>query len=78
MRIEPAFWGATCGASRYFAWPEVAYVPLVDAAPCTLAIVRRRDNTDPLVAEFIELAVAIAKHAADGNTPYSAAEVDGR
>jgi len=23
-------------------WPEVAYVPLVDAGPCTLAIVRRR------------------------------------
>jgi DNA-binding transcriptional LysR family regulator len=64
--------------ARYFAWPEVAYVPLVDAAPCTLAIVKRRDSTDPLVAEFIELAVEIAEHAANSNTPYSATERDGR
>lgn len=60
--------------SRYFAWPEVAYVPLVDAAPCTLAIVRRSDSTDPLVTDFIELAVEIASHAADSNTPYSRAD----
>ena len=59
--------------SRYYAWPEVAYVPLVDAAPCTLAIVRRRDNTDPLVDELIELAVEIASRAVVSNTPYSAA-----
>jgi LysR family transcriptional regulator, benzoate and cis,cis-muconate-responsive activator of ben and cat genes len=63
--------------SRYFAWPEVAYVPLVDAAPCTLAIVKRRDSADPLVAEFIELAVEIAEHAANSNTPYSATEPAG-
>jgi DNA-binding transcriptional LysR family regulator len=62
---------------RYFAWPEVAYVPLVDAAPSTLAIVRRRDSTDPLVTELVELAVEIAAHAANANTPYSAAEPRG-
>ena len=52
----------TCPAviSRYFAWPEVTYVPLVDAEPSTLAIVRRRDREDPLVASLIELAVDIA------------------
>jgi DNA-binding transcriptional LysR family regulator len=59
--------------SRYFAWPEVAYVPLVDAAPSTLALARRRDSDNPLVTEFTELAVEIAAHAAESNTPYSSA-----
>jgi DNA-binding transcriptional LysR family regulator len=57
--------------ARYFAWPEVAYVPLVDAAPCTLAIVRRRDVADPLVTELIALAQEIVAHAAQSGTPYS-------
>ena len=57
----------------YFAWPEVAYVPLVDAAPSTLALARRRDSDNPLVAESTELAVEIAAHAAECNTPYSSA-----
>src|SRR5689334_2321007 len=32
--------------SRYYAWPEVAFVPLVDAAPCVLVLARRRDAQD--------------------------------
>jgi DNA-binding transcriptional LysR family regulator len=58
--------------SRYYAWPEVAYVPLVDAEPSTLALARRRDDDNPLVSDIVELAVEIATHAAAGNTPYSA------
>ena len=57
--------------ARYYAWPEVAYVPLVDAAPCTLAIVRRREVADPLVDELISLAQQIVAHAAHSGTPYS-------
>src|SRR4051794_17460634 len=38
--------------SRYYAWPEVAYVPLVDAAPSTLALARRRDDDNPLVGDI--------------------------
>jgi DNA-binding transcriptional LysR family regulator len=57
--------------SRYYAWPEVAYVPLVDAEPCTLAIVRRRNVADPFVDELITLAQQIVAHAANSGTPYS-------
>jgi LysR family transcriptional regulator, benzoate and cis,cis-muconate-responsive activator of ben and cat genes len=65
----------TCPAviSRYYAWPEVAFVPLADAEPCTLAIVRRRDAPDPLVEEFITLAQEIVARAAQSGTPYSSA-----
>jgi hypothetical protein len=41
---------------RLEAWPEAAYVSLVDAGPCTLAIVRRRDVADPVDDELITLA----------------------
>ena len=57
--------------ARYYVWPEVAYVPLVDAEPCTLAIVRRRDVADPVVDELITLARQIVAHAAYSGTPYS-------
>jgi hypothetical protein len=46
------------------AWPEVAYLPLVDAGPCTLAIVRRRDVADPVADELITLAQQTVAHAA--------------
>jgi hypothetical protein len=46
-------------------------VPLVDAEPCTLAIVRRRDVADPVVDELITLAQQIVAHAAHSGTPYS-------
>lgn len=46
-------------------------MPLVDAEPCTLAIVRRRDVADPVVDELITLAQQIVAHAAHNGTPYS-------
>ncbi len=46
------------------AWPEVAHVPLVEAEPCTLAIVRRRDVADPVADELITLAQQIVARAA--------------
>jgi len=49
---------------RLEAWPDVAYVPLVDAEPCTLAIVRRRDVADPVADELITLAQQIVAYAA--------------
>lgn len=52
----------TCPAliSRYYPWPELAFVPLVDAPPATLALACRRDDHDALVAEFIDLAVQVS------------------
>ena len=46
-------------------------MPLVDAEPCTLAIVRRRGVADPIVEELITLAQEIVAHAAQSGTPYS-------
>jgi hypothetical protein len=37
--------------SRYDAWPEVAFVPLADAAPSTLVLARQRETKDPLIDE---------------------------
>jgi DNA-binding transcriptional LysR family regulator len=60
--------------SRYYAWPEVRFVPLVDAAPATLVLGRLSDNLDPLVQEFTRLAVEIAETAAlNATTPYGSA-----
>lgn len=58
--------------SRYFAWPMITYIPLVDAEPSTLALARRRDDDNPLVAELVELALEISSHAVTSGTPYSA------
>jgi DNA-binding transcriptional LysR family regulator len=58
--------------SRYFAWPMITYIPLVDAEPSTLALARRRDDDNPLVTDVVDLALEIASHAASSNTPYSA------
>jgi DNA-binding transcriptional LysR family regulator len=49
--------------SRYYAWPELSYIPLHDAAPATLALARRRDAEHPLTEEVTELALAIAAQA---------------
>jgi DNA-binding transcriptional LysR family regulator len=49
--------------SRYYAWPELSYVPLYDAAPATLALARRRDAEHPLIGEVTELALDIAAQA---------------
>jgi LysR family transcriptional regulator, benzoate and cis,cis-muconate-responsive activator of ben and cat genes len=60
--------------SRYYAWPEVVFIPLVDAAPATLALAGRRDaEADRLTRDFVELAVEIASTAAENAaTPYGA------
>jgi LysR family transcriptional regulator, benzoate and cis,cis-muconate-responsive activator of ben and cat genes len=57
--------------SRYYAWPDVAFVPLVDAAPATLAIARRRGEADPILDEFTALALEIAATASESDSPYS-------
>jgi DNA-binding transcriptional LysR family regulator len=57
--------------SRYFTFPEVAFVPLVDAAPAVLVLARRRDAQDRLVEDFVALAREIAATAAARDTPYS-------
>jgi DNA-binding transcriptional LysR family regulator len=57
--------------SRYFSFPEVAFVPLVNAAPAVLVLARRRDDQDRLVEDFVTLAVEIAATAAQSDTPYS-------
>jgi DNA-binding transcriptional LysR family regulator len=52
----------TCPAiiARYYAWPEVRFVPLIDAPPATLVLARHRDCANPLVDELTALAVEIA------------------
>jgi DNA-binding transcriptional LysR family regulator len=46
--------------ARYYAWPDVAFVPLVDSAPATLALARRREDSEPLLDEFTALALEVA------------------
>jgi LysR family transcriptional regulator, benzoate and cis,cis-muconate-responsive activator of ben and cat genes len=46
--------------ARYYAWPELAYVPLIDAAPSTLALARPRTAVHPLAAEVVALTREIA------------------
>ena len=52
----------TCPAviARYFSWPELAFVPLVDAAPLTLVLARSRHQVHPLAEEFVALAAEVA------------------
>src|SRR4051794_16067198 len=57
--------------SRYYAWPDVAFVPLRDAAPAVLVLARRREGRDRLVDDFVKLALEIAGTAVQNDTPYS-------
>lgn len=52
----------TCPAiiARYYAWPEVRFVPLVEAPPATLVLARHRDYSHPLAAELVALAREVA------------------
>jgi len=52
----------TCPAviARYFARPDVVYLPLHDAAEATLVAAVVRDARTPLINEFVELATEIA------------------
>lgn len=53
----------TCPAiiARYFARPDVAFVPLRDAAPATLVLAVHRDRRGPLTDEFVKLAVELSE-----------------
>jgi DNA-binding transcriptional LysR family regulator len=55
----------TCPAiiARYFARPDVVFVPLRDAAPTTLVLAVHREVRQPMIDEFVELAVEIAANA---------------
>jgi hypothetical protein len=56
----------TCPAiiARYYAWPEVSFVPLVEAPPSTLVLAYHRDAERPLITEFVDLAVEVTATAA--------------
>jgi LysR family transcriptional regulator, benzoate and cis,cis-muconate-responsive activator of ben and cat genes len=61
--------------SRYYPWPEVSFVPLLDAPPATLAIAWRNEATNPLIPEFAKLARDVATVAAHNPaTPYQVPE----
>lgn len=63
----------TCPAliSRYYSWPEVRFLPLVDAPPATLVLARHREHQHSLGEEFVALAVEVATTAAlNADTPY--------
>ena len=47
--------------SRYYAWPEVVFIPLQDAAPSTLVLAHLAGSENPLVADF-------ARHARESFT----------
>lgn len=47
--------------SRYYPWPGIRFVPLVEARQATLAIVRRRDATEPLVDAFVRTAQRVSR-----------------
>jgi DNA-binding transcriptional LysR family regulator len=55
----------TCPAiiARYFARPDVRFVPLRDAAPTTLVLAVHREVRQPMIDEFVELAIEIAANA---------------
>jgi LysR family transcriptional regulator, benzoate and cis,cis-muconate-responsive activator of ben and cat genes len=55
----------TCPAiiARYFARPDVVFVPLRDAAPTTLVLAVHHEVRQPMIDEFVELAVEIAANA---------------
>jgi LysR family transcriptional regulator, benzoate and cis,cis-muconate-responsive activator of ben and cat genes len=45
----------TCPAyvARYYSWPSISYVPLVDAPLTTLAVLRRRRSQSPLASTLL-------------------------
>jgi DNA-binding transcriptional LysR family regulator len=58
--------------SRYFAWPDVCFVPLRDAAPATLLFTRLRDQPNPIADVLTELALEVAAAATHSDaTPYA-------
>lgn len=61
--------------SRYYAWPEVVFVPLQDAAPATLVLAHRQGSEDRLIQDFTRLALEVSRIAAASGTPYEQAIV---
>jgi hypothetical protein len=55
----------TCPAiiARYFARPDVVFIPLREAAPTTLVLAVNREVRQPIIDEFVELAIEIAANA---------------
>ncbi len=49
--------------ARYFARPDVTFIPLRDAAPTTLVLAVHTDVRQPMIDEFVALAVEIAANA---------------
>lgn len=47
--------------ATYYPWPGVRYVPLVDAAPATLTLLRHRDANEPVIVAFVEIAARLAR-----------------
>lgn len=69
----------TCPAiiGRYYAWPEVRFIPLIDAPPATLVLAHQREVRQPLVREFVALAVELAANAArNPDTAYTLPAID--
>jgi DNA-binding transcriptional LysR family regulator len=55
----------TCPAiiARYFARPEVVFIPVRDAPPTTLVLAVLHEEHDPMIDEFVELTVEVAGNA---------------
>jgi DNA-binding transcriptional LysR family regulator len=51
--------------SRYYPWPGIRFVPLADARPATLAVVRRRARDEPLVDMFVRTAQHVSTREID-------------
>ena len=49
--------------ARYFARPDVSFVPLHDAAPTTLVLAVHRDVRQQMIDEFVALTIEIAANA---------------
>lgn len=47
--------------SRYYPWPGIRFVPLVDARPATLALVRRASAASPLLDAFVRTALRVGQ-----------------
>ncbi len=61
--------------SRYYAWPEVVFVPLAEAPPSTLVLARHRDALSPVLDDFIAIAADLAgSDPGPGRAPLSGRE----
>lgn len=61
--------------SRYYPWPGIRFVPLVEARFATLAVVRRRDATEPLVDAFVRTAQRVSQRELHAHTGEGTAQL---